>query len=604
MRTAATFVALPVSAGLIWALLHSALGRRLRRAPAGDRWLTAPTPLVGGTGIFGGLLAGVLAAVAVDAIDASPELVAILLGAGVLYLAGLVDDVRSLPPLAKLGAQLAAAAIALAGGLQVEVVGNDVLAVALALVWLVGMTNAFNLLDNMDGLAATLAGIACFWFAIDAYFYDTTILALVFSLSLGLACAGFLPFNVRPGRPAAAFMGDSGSQVLGFTLAALGLYSSYNAAGTTIATLLVPVLVLAVPILDTALVSVVRLLEGRPIHQGGRDHTSHRLVYQGLSERRALLLLSVIAFALGATSLAYNVVDNGRIALLGVLLTFAALVQFASFLGDIEREQRLPPERGPWLVRTFVVHRRRLVEVTVDFALICSSFLAAYLILVGGSGTEYQRHMFMVALPAVLFARYTCFIPFGLYRGVWRYAGARDAAAVVAAVAISAVLAYAFVALTNEWGDFPRSVFVVDALLCVLLVGSSRFGERALDSLLESLRQRGSRRRTLIVGAGRGGRSLLRELRETPGQQVVGFVDDDPRLLRRRLQGVAVIGPTADAAAVLARTRPDVVLVTIPDAPRDRLDPVVAACEAAGIPCRFVRRELDLDPDAVLAAVE
>jgi FlaA1/EpsC-like NDP-sugar epimerase len=104
------------------------------------------------------------------------------------------------------------------------------------------------------------------------------------------------------------------------------------------------------------------------------------------------------------------------------------------------------------------------------------------------------------------------------------------------------------------------------------------------------------------VGAGRGGRSLLRELRETPGEQVVGFVDDDPRLLRRRLQGVPVLGGTSEIEGILARAEPDTVLVTIPDAGRERLGLVIDACALAQVPCRFVRRETDLDPDAVLGA--
>ena len=103
-----------------------------------------------------------------------------------------------------------------------ELIGNDVLATLVGLVWLVGITNAFNLLDNMDGLAATLAAVACGYFAIDAATLHEDELVLVLSLSLGFACLGFLPFNLRPRRTAAVFMGDSGSQVLGFMLAALG----------------------------------------------------------------------------------------------------------------------------------------------------------------------------------------------------------------------------------------------------------------------------------------------------------------------------------------------------------------------------------------------
>jgi UDP-GlcNAc:undecaprenyl-phosphate GlcNAc-1-phosphate transferase len=369
-----------------------------------------------------------------------------------------------------------------------------------------------------------------------------------------------------------------------------------------VATLVLPILILAVPILDTTLVSVVRLLEGRPIHQGGRDHTSHRLVYHGLSEKRAVVLLAVVSATLGATSLAYTVLDDARITLVGVLITFALLVQFASFLSDVERSTA-PRDTGSAFWRTFVVHRRRLIDVVVDFALITAAFVAAYLLRVEGHGTTVERHIATVSLPVIVAARYLCFIPFGLYRGVWRYAGARDAAAVVGAVLTSEFLAFGFLAATRDLSGFPQSIFVIDALICTVLIGASRFWERAAVRGLSSLLGRSDRRRTLIVGAGRGGRSLLRELRETPGEHVVGFVDDDPRLRRRRLQGVPVLGGTDELARVLERARPDTVLVTIPDAGRAVLDAVVGACGKAEVPCRFVRRETDLDPRVVLGSI-
>ncbi len=597
----AVLAAFPAAVLAIWACLRSVLSRRIVAAPRGDRWNELESPLLGGIGIFFGVLAGVVAAAAAGAIPLSEELLGILAGCAILFATGLFDDVRSLPPVAKLGAQLAASAVVLTTGLKVEIIGNDLLATVLAVLWLVGMTNAFNLLDNMDGLAATLAAIACGYFAIDAVTVHPNRVVLALSLSIGLACAGFLPFNLRPGRAAAVFMGDSGSQVLGFALAALGLTASWKVAGTTVATLLLPVLILAVPILDTTLVTIVRLLEGRPVSQGGRDHTSHRLVGRGLSEKRAVLLLAVVAAGLGATSLAYNVLGNGRITAVGVLVTFALLVQFGSFLSEAERHPGAVAE-GPFLLRTFLVNSRRLVEVLVDFALVSAAFLAAYLLRVDGSGTVNQRALFLASLPVVLFARYAAFIPFGLYRGVWRFAGARDATGVVFAVVLSELVAFGFLSATRAWGDFPRSIFVIDALLCTLLVGASRFWERAAARGLSSLGDRSGRRRALIVGAGRGGRSLLRELRETPGEHVVGFVDDDPRLRRRRLQGVAVLGRTDELERILARAEPDAVLVTIPDAPRETLDRVIDGCAAAGVSCRFVRRETDLDPRVVLGA--
>jgi UDP-GlcNAc:undecaprenyl-phosphate/decaprenyl-phosphate GlcNAc-1-phosphate transferase len=585
--------ALPASFAVIWAALRSPLARRLSAAPRDDRWHDRATPLVGGIGIFGGLLAGVAFALATGVLEPSSELFGVAGGCALLFLAGLVDDLFALPAWTKLAAQVGAAAIALASGLTVQIVEADWIAVPLGVLWLVGMTNAFNLLDNMDGLAATLAAIAAGYFALDAVTVHPNDTVLALSLSLALACVGFLRFNLRLRGSAAAFMGDSGSQVLGFAVACFGLLSSYKVAGATAATLLLPILILAVPILDTTLVTVVRLLEGRPIHQGGRDHASHRLVYHGLSERRSLVLLALVAAGLGGTSFAYAVLNDTRVTLVGVLVTFALLVQFASFLSDVERDRSTSTS-------FFALHRRRFVEVLVDFALISASFLGAYLLRVQGEGTIGQRFIFTTALPIVLAARYLAFIPFGLYRGVWRYAGARDAAAVVAAVVTSEFVAFGFLAATRDLGDFPKSVFVIDVLICSALVGASRFWERAAARGLSSFRS--TRRRTLIVGAGRGGRSLLRELRETPGEQVVGFVDDDPRLRRRRLQGVPVLGSTPETARVLAQAKPDAVLVTIPDASRDVLDAVVDACADAGVPCRFVRREVDLDPRVVLGS--
>jgi UDP-GlcNAc:undecaprenyl-phosphate/decaprenyl-phosphate GlcNAc-1-phosphate transferase len=601
VKVLAAIAALPAAAAAIWLLLHTPLAARLGAAPREDRWHERTTPVLGGIGIFAGILTGFWVAVAVGAAPASRELVAILGGCAILFVAGLLDDLFSLGPIPKLAAQIAAALLVIFNGLTISgLISNDLLAGVVALVWLVGMTNAFNLLDNMDGLAATLAAIAAVFFAIDALEVHKSHAVLALSLALALACAGFLPFNLRYGKSAAVFMGDSGSQVLGFLLAALGLTASWKVAGTTVATLLLPILILAVPILDTTLVTVVRLLDGRPVYQGGRDHTSHRLVYHGLSEKRAVVLLAVISAALGTTSLFYSVLDNAWVTLIGVLLTFALLVQFASVLSDVERSPGLVADRG-WL-RTFVANPRRLVESLVDFALITASFALAYYLRLQGSGVSYQRHIFAVSIAVVVAARYLAFIPFGLYRGVWRYAGARDAASIVAAVVVSEVVAYLILDATQTWGPFPRSVFVIDALICTVLIGASRFWERAFVRGVSSLTGRAERHRTLIVGAGRGGRSLLRELRETPGEQVVGFVDDDPRLSRRRLQGVPVLGDTSEIEQILSKARPDAVLVTIPDAPRERLGLVVDACALAQLPCRFVRRHTDLDPDLALRA--
>src|SRR6188472_3797807 len=356
--------ALAVSLAVLWLLLRSSIGARFVAVPSDERWHEQATPTFGGVGIFAGFAAGVGVALAGGVIEWSNELGGILAGVTIVFVAGLVDDLWHLSPIAKLLAQFAAAVIVLASGLNVEIVGNDVIAWGIGLLWLVGITNAFNLLDNMDGLAATLAVVSCAYFAIDALTEHENETVLALALALGLACAGFLPFNLRPRRGAAVFMGDSGSMVIGFGLASLALAASWTVAGTTAATILLPLLVLAIPILDTTLVTIARLVEKRPVTQGGRDHTSHRLVYYGLSETKAVLLLAIVASAIGATALAYNVFDNGRLTAIGVLLTFVLLVQFGSFLSDLEERSRSGAPEGPEpsLWRALVFEPRRLVE--------------------------------------------------------------------------------------------------------------------------------------------------------------------------------------------------------------------------------------------------
>ena len=592
MTAAVTIAALPVASVVLWALLRSSLGDRLVAVPTGERWHARATPTFGGVGITCGLLAGVLLAVAAGAVDASWQLAGIVGGCILLFAAGLLDDLRHLGPVAKLAAQFGAAGIAVASGLRVELIANDVVATAIAIVWLVGITNAFNLLDNMDGLAATLATVACAYFAIDAVTVHPNDLVLVLALSLGFACGGFLPFNLRPGGNALVFMGDSGSQVLGFLLAALGLAASWTTAGTTVATVLLPLLVLAIPILDTTLVTIRRLAEHRPVSQGGRDHTSHRLVYFGLSERKAVGLLAIIALALGATSVAYNILDDPRVTAVGVLLTFVLLVQFGGFLSDLDERTRRGQASDTSLRHALTFDPRRLVEVLVDFVLVCTSFLLSYLAVVGGEGSALQRSVFLGSLPVVLGMRYVSFVAFRIYRRVWRYATARDALAIAVAVGVSEVLAFGVIVATRPLGDFPARVFVVDAVVCTALVTASRLALRLLPELA-GLRSRGTRRRVVVVGAGRAGRSLVRELREDASAIVVAFVDDNPALRGRRVQGVAVVGGTPEIAAVLETSRPAEVLVSIPNAPQERLGPVVQACADAEVPCRFVRRHTE-----------
>jgi UDP-GlcNAc:undecaprenyl-phosphate GlcNAc-1-phosphate transferase len=390
--------------------------------------------------------------------------------------------------------------------------------------------------------------------------------------------------------------------VLGFGLASLALASSWTTAGATLTSLVLPLLVLAIPILDTTLVTVRRTLERRPVTRGGTDHSSHRLVYYGLSEQQAVAALTLLAAVLGVTALAYTELANPRVTSVGLLISFVLLVQFASFLGDLqERSRRDDPGPAPSLWRAFLSNPRRLVEVLADFGIVCVSFLGAYFLIVDGGGTNTQRALFLASLPVLLGVRYVLFVVFGIYRRVWRFASARDLLAIAGAVALSVPITIGIVAATRPFVDFPLEIFVVDALLCATLVAGSRL---ALRLLPVPGSPRGEQRRVLVVGAGRSGRALARELAETPETRVVGFVDDNPGLRRRRIHGVQVHGGVDDLERLLGEIQVDEVLVTIPAAPSAHLEALVASCDSAGVPCRFVVREIAPPPVLTRASAE
>jgi len=252
-----------------------------------------PTPLLGGLAIG-------LAYLVAEHVSARmhPYQVGTVCGGLLILVVGVVDDLRRLRPSAKLACQCAAAVVLLCLGARAEVSHVAVVDTALSLLWVVGITNALNLSDNMDGLSAGLAAIAAFWFVILGLLAGEMQPALA-SLALCGACLGFLRHNFAPAR---IFMGDAGSLFIGYVLAAIGMRLTYHSPWPL--TPLIPPLVLAVPIFDTTLVTVLRLREGRRITDGGKDHASHRLVRLGCSTRRAVTTLYLAGMAAGLTALA------------------------------------------------------------------------------------------------------------------------------------------------------------------------------------------------------------------------------------------------------------------------------------------------------------
>ncbi len=285
---------------LLFALAGTPLARRLAPQlgiidqPSARKVHVKPIPLLGGAAIYvGAVLTLVLLT---DNPFRSSELAGILIGATILALLGLWDDWASLQAGFKLLIQVGAAIVLIISGVRVQLPVPPAINIAITIFWVVGITNAINLLDNMDGLSGGISAIAAAFFVLLAAMNGQVLVGALAAAVMG-ACLGFLVYNFNP---ATIFMGDAGSLFLGFVLAGLGIKLRFPHAPTPWITWMVPVLILGVPIFDTTLVVLSRLRRGvNPFTTAGKDHTSHRLTRFGLSHREAVMTLYLVAGACG-----------------------------------------------------------------------------------------------------------------------------------------------------------------------------------------------------------------------------------------------------------------------------------------------------------------
>ena len=278
-----------------------------------------------------------------DAYRVSGKLWAIVAGSTLAFLVGFADDFSRghFPVWAKLGGQLLGAVILIVAGVTTSFLPFQWMNVAITVLWMVGMTNAFNLLDNMDGLAAGVAFVAGLVLLINAWSLDEIFISLLLVAFMG-SLLGFLLFNVHPAR---IFLGDCGSLFIGYLMGSLTLLERYvTHASGLLFPVLMPVLVLAVPLVDTATVIFIRLRERRPIYIGDNRHLSHRLVSLGFPRRRAVSILYLLTFSLGLG--AASLTDATLFQSVLVLLQTAGFVTVVLMLMFVERPAA-PPDRPP-----------------------------------------------------------------------------------------------------------------------------------------------------------------------------------------------------------------------------------------------------------------
>jgi UDP-GlcNAc:undecaprenyl-phosphate GlcNAc-1-phosphate transferase len=397
---------------------------------------------------------------------------------------------------------------------------------------------------------------------------------------------GFLLFNFNP---ASIFMGDCGSMFIGFFLASSVMLGQSGGRSRNILTIIaVPVLILFVPIFDTTFVTVLRKLWGRKASEGGRDHTSHRLVALGLSERSAVLMIYSFAAAAGALALVVGRLETTQsFALISIFTILLSLI--GVFLSKVkvydERQADLANQNNA--VFAFLIdisYKRRIFEVVLDVLLITLSYYGAYVLVTGSLDNQTNWELFRNSLPLLIVLKLFAFLAAGIYRGIWRYTSVSDLVTFAKGVIAGSMLSVLAILLLYRFQNFSRAVFVLDGFLLLFAVVGSRIAFRVFREILPfPFSTEG--RRVLIYGAGDGGEMVLRELRNNSEWQYqpVGFIDDDPMKKGKIINGLQVFDANGTLADLCREKEISEILVASRKIPRDRLNDMRELCRDANI---------------------
>jgi len=394
---------------------------------------------------------------------------------------------------------------------------------------------------------------------------------------------------------------------LGFSLSIISLMGSAQHVSNIVATLVVPVLILAVPIFDTLFVIIMRNIRGRAFWVGGKDHTSHRLVTLGLSERNSVILLYAISMIFGAVALSYiNAKINLAIVSIFTLLTLIVLLFFGIFLAEVEtydREEDVQVARKKKLMQNKVVlnavllYKRHFLEVTIDLLLICISYYSAYLLKYDTKIPEAIFSLINQSLPILIIIRIISFFVFGLYRRVWEYIGITDLINIFKAVTFSSFLNVVILTFLFRFQDYSRVVLIIDWLILLLLVSGTRVILPILNEYFFLARPK--ERRILIIGAGNIGEMALREIKRNRSLNYhpMGFVDDNKEKIGKKIGGVFIFGPYGKIPELVKNHRITELFIAIPSAKNNEIAKITSICKEQNIPYRKISGILDLQEE-------
>jgi UDP-GlcNAc:undecaprenyl-phosphate/decaprenyl-phosphate GlcNAc-1-phosphate transferase len=560
--------------------------------PKADRWHQRPTAMMGGVAIF---LTTII--ISLLFVPQNQNSLIILGSSSFLFVVGLIDDILHIKPYQKLIGQFIGVAIIVVSGLALPWTDSQFINIGITAFWLIGITNAINLLDNMDGLAGGISAIAATALAMGFYGSNQFSEVLLISVFIG-ALIGFLIYNFNP---ASIFMGDCGSLFVGFFLASSVLMTEAGGRSRSIIPILaVPALILFVPIFDTTFVTILRKLRGRKASQGGRDHTSHRLVALGLSERAAVLMLYGFAILAGLLSLLVREMEAARslalIALFVVVLTLVGVYLSKVKVYEEQDEAAALQNNAVFGFLLTLSHKRRIFEVILDSQLITLSYYGAYALLFGSFENTGDWEIFLKSLPILIVMNLFAFLAVGVYRGIWRYTSVRDFITFAKGVALGSILSLLAILILYRFQNFSRAVFIVTAILLFMAIAGSRLAFRLFRQILPMPREGRGYRNVLIYGAGDGGELVLRELYNNPEWDYapIGFLDDDPLKTGKVIHGLRVFGSNGSLLDICKTNGVEEILIASRKIQPEKIKEIREICLSADISLK--RALLKIEP--------
>jgi len=567
-----------------------------------------PIPLLGGIPIFFSLNLTLLLGVILNNVYIKefllPRWKTILACQIIVLTLGVFDDIKKLKPGVKLGFQIIAGALLVLFGFSIDAVANPfsgniihlgIFAVPLTILWVVGITNALNLVDGLDGLAAGTSVIVCATVFGIAFLNQNIGIAFV-SLILAGSILGFLRYNFHPAK---IFLGDSGSLLLGLLLAVLSIEGSSK--GAILVAVLVPVLALGFPIMDTMLSMARRLfksivLVNRPTENGtskslffknfslfdaDEDHIHHRILKLGFSHKKTVMILYGICAVLCVFAFLSQVLSSLSV----TVFLIAIIVAFFIGVKSLNYPEFKILENG-LLIPIFTANllSKKIFLTFFDLAAVSLSYYLSFILVFGGFSTQ-TRLLYIQTLPVLLALKIIVFYLSGLYKGTWQYSGIEDIVKILKALVLSSI-GVLFVAVIF-FGIRPFGgiiFFVMDFYLLLTFVIGVRTSHIAVNFFYR--RSSASEKKKIIIyGAGARGSILFKEIRRNGSyfSAPVGFIDDDVKKKGKFLHDCPILGTIKNLSNIVRKHEVSEIIVSTDKIGREKIEKLTEFCKKRDI---------------------